>query len=242
MEQYLRGYVDYQQDNWTDYLPLAEFATNNHVSESSNMSPFQANYGLNPRMNFGLLRHGVTTNEDQANTLARDMSQVFDFLGAEMFRGQRIQEESANTHRVPAPRYVTGDKVWLSTRNLLTKRPSKKLDWKQIGPYAISRVVSPYAYELNLPASMKVHPVFHVSLLSPAAEDPVPGQSQPPPPPVEIEGEQEWEVDAVLDSHRRHGKLEYLVRYTGYDEPSWQPPEDLEHSPKLVKDFHDRYP
>lgn len=45
MEQYLRSYVSYQQDNWTDFLPLAEFATNNHISETTNMSPFQANYG-----------------------------------------------------------------------------------------------------------------------------------------------------------------------------------------------------
>lgn len=103
-------------------------------------------------------------------------------------------------------------------------------------------MVSPYAYELDLPATIKVHPVFHVSLLSLASENPVPGQKQLPPPPVEAGGEQEWEVDAILDSRKLRGQVQYLVRYTGYDDPSWQPPTDLEHAPELVRDFHDRYP
>lgn len=183
MEQYLRAYVSYQQDDWARFLPLAEFAANNHVSETTKLSPFQANFGKHPRMTFAPLVHGTTTAEDRANSFARDMSQVFDLLQAEMKRSQVIQEESANKHRTPSPRYIVGDKVWLSTKNLQTQRPSKKLDWKQIGPYEVRRVVSPYAYELALPTSMKVHPVFHVSLLSPATGNPVPGQVQTLPPP-----------------------------------------------------------
>jgi hypothetical protein len=50
MEQYLRAYVNYQQDNWVQYLPLAEFAANNHVSETTTVSPFFANYGFDPRL------------------------------------------------------------------------------------------------------------------------------------------------------------------------------------------------
>ncbi|KAH0613238.1 uncharacterized protein H6S33_009618 [Morchella sextelata] len=218
MEQYLRSYVSYQQDDWTRWLPMAEFATNNHVSETTKISPFFANLGRNPRMTFGPLEHGRTTAEDQAN------------------------EESANTSRTPAPHYRVGDKVFLSTRHVLTKRPSKKLDWKRIGPYIVKRIVNPYAYELELPRSMKVHPVFHVSLLSSAANDPLPGQQQLPPPPVEVEGQEEWEVESILDSRDRRGRFEYLVKYAGYNEASWQPLSDVEHSPDIVKRFHERYP
>jgi hypothetical protein len=89
---------------------------------------------------------------------------------------------------------------------------------------------------------MKIHPVFHVSLLSLEANDRLPGQQQLPPPPVEIEGEEDWEVEDILDSRKRRGRFEYLVRYTGYDEASWQPLSDLEHSPNIVKRFHKRYP
>jgi hypothetical protein len=52
MEQYLRAYVNYQQDNWAWYLPLAEFTTNNHVSETTGLSPFFANYGMHPKLDF----------------------------------------------------------------------------------------------------------------------------------------------------------------------------------------------
>ncbi|KAH0614164.1 uncharacterized protein H6S33_006050 [Morchella sextelata] len=221
MEQYLRSYVSYQQDDWVRWLPMAEFATNNHASETTRISPFYANLGRNPRMTFGPLEHGRTTAEDQANSIAREMKDILDFLKDELFRAQRIQEESANIRRTPAPHYRVGDKVFLSIRHVLTKRPSKKLDWKRIGPYIVKRIVNPYTYELELPRSMKVHPVFHLSLLSSAANDPLPGQQQLPPPPVEVEGQEEWEVENILDSRDRRGKFEYLVKYAGYDEASW---------------------
>jgi hypothetical protein len=52
MEQYLRAYVNYQQDNWAQYLPLTEFATNNHLSETTGLSPFFVNYGMHPKLDF----------------------------------------------------------------------------------------------------------------------------------------------------------------------------------------------
>ncbi len=50
LEQYLRLYVDWAQDDWVDWLLLAEFAGNDAVSETTGVSPFFANYGFNPRM------------------------------------------------------------------------------------------------------------------------------------------------------------------------------------------------
>ncbi|KKK17772.1 hypothetical protein AOCH_007509 [Aspergillus ochraceoroseus] len=76
----------------------------------------------------------------------------------------------------------------------------KKLDWKNFGLYCIKKIVSPHAYELKLPESMRIYPVFNMSLLRPAADDPLPGQHPDPPPPVEVEGLEEWEVEEVLDS------------------------------------------
>jgi hypothetical protein len=54
MEQYLRCYVNYLQDDWADWLPLAEFATNNHASETTGVSPFFGMYGMDPRSQFDL--------------------------------------------------------------------------------------------------------------------------------------------------------------------------------------------
>jgi transposase InsO family protein len=104
IEQYLRVYLSYQQDDWSRFLPLAEFASNNNVSETTHLSPFEANYGRHPRMTFGPLIHGKTTAEDRANRLARDMSHTFEFLCDEMKRSQMIQEDSPRS--CPRPQVV----------------------------------------------------------------------------------------------------------------------------------------
>jgi hypothetical protein len=49
MEQYLRAHVNYLQDDWAEWLPLAEFAANNQASETTGSSPFFANKGFDPR-------------------------------------------------------------------------------------------------------------------------------------------------------------------------------------------------
>ena len=54
-------------------------------------------------------------------------------------------------------------------------------------------------------------------------------------------GEMEWEVKEILDSRYRYRRLQYLVRWLGYDAPSWEPAEYLEHAQKLVKSFHVKY-
>ena len=99
----------------------------------------------------------------------------------------------------------------------LKNQPSSKFKQRFLGPYIIKRVVSPVAYELALPRTLKVHPVFHVSLLKPYLEDPI--NPSPPPPPEPIvndEGEEEFYVEEILN-HRvrrlgRSPRLELLVR------------------------------
>jgi hypothetical protein len=137
--------------------------------------------------------------------------------------------------------------VWLNARNIKTLRPQKKLDWKNLGPFKINKVISPYAYRLDLPASMKNHPVFHVSLLRPAANNPQPGQRQDPPPPVEVDGVEEFEVEDILDSRldrrgRGRPRLKYTVKWTGYDQPTEVPADYLENAKEVVRNFHRRYP
>jgi hypothetical protein len=72
-------------------------------------------------------------------------------------------------------------------------------------------MVSPYAYELELPVGLKIHPVHHVSLLEPVAGDLLPGQKVTPPPPVEVEGDQDYQVERIEDSRVYGNQLHHLI-------------------------------
>jgi hypothetical protein len=51
LEQYLRAFCNFEQDNWSEMLPIAEYAYNNSVTSATAMSPFYANYGYHPTTN-----------------------------------------------------------------------------------------------------------------------------------------------------------------------------------------------
>ena len=243
MESYLRGYVNYMQDDWEEWLPMAEFTSNNVDSETTTTSPFLANYGFHPRLGFEPLSRTNNSPElTNADEFATKMEEINAHLQNEMRLAQARYESTANYHRTPAPSFRVGDEVWLNAKNIKTKRPSKKLDWKKLGRFTIKRVVSKYAYELDLPTSMKIHPVFHVSLLEPVAQNPHDGQIPPPAPPVEVEGEEEWEVESILDSRFFRRRLQYLVKWAGHDAPSWNEEKDITHCEDLLREYHQLRP
>jgi hypothetical protein len=250
MEQYLRAYVTYLQDDWYDWLPMAEFTANNASSESTGVSPFLANSGQHPRLGFELPT-GIPRPRPQrlqaqeANSFVDRMSDLQAYLQNEMLWAQAVYTEKANKKRQPAPAYQVGDKVWIDASNIRTTRPSKKLDWKKLGPYPVTKVISSHAYRVRLPESLKIHDVLPVSRLrlSTPASVALPGQQPQRPPPVEVEGESYYFVDEIVDSryNKRRRRFEYLVKWTGYSGLDWEP---LAHviETDAVKRYHDRYP
>ncbi len=124
--------------------------------------------------------------------------------------------------------------------NLKTHQPSDKFDYHRLGPFRVSKQVNEVAYRLDLPSSMKIHPMFHVSLLEPYRESTIPGRLPAPPPPIEINGEEEFEVSKIIDSRINRKKLEYLVHWQGYEvsERTWEPAANLANAPKMIKKFH----
>ena len=131
-----------------------------------------------------------------------------------------------------------------------TTRPAKKLSEKNLGPYEIISQVGSHSFALRLPEALRaVHPVFHVSMLEPAASSSIPNRTEEPPPPVEVDSEIEYEIAEILDTkldRRFRCKLRYLVKWTGYEgtdeETTWISADELTHAQELVNDFHTKYP
>jgi hypothetical protein len=144
-----------------------------------------------------------------ASTAATNNPSVNDFLtgikssrqvATEALKGAASSmKKFADEHRRPAPDYVIGDLIWLSTSHLTTGRPTHKLDIQRTGPFAIQEKVGNSAYHLTLLPGWRVHPVFHVSLLRLAVID---EQLYPQlmndtirPPPDVVGGHEEYKVE-----------------------------------------------
>ena len=206
LEGFLRSFCNYQQDDWAKWLPIAEFCHNNQTNSATGKTAFEAVYGHNPRWDMT----GVETNVPEANQMEEHMKEVWDEVKASMEYHQKAEKEQKDEYHV-------GQKVWLVTSNIKTKRPMRKLDSKKIGPFLILEKVSSHAYRLDLPRTMKIHNVFHANLLTPFKEDSDFHRRQVAPPPVVTEeGEEEFEVEKIITWERRKKGLYYQVRWKGY--------------------------
>ena len=71
------------------------------------------------------------------------MQDITNHLQTEMHRAQLRHQEAYDEHHAPAPVLKVGDKVWLNAKNIKTRRPSRKLDHRRLGPFKIVREISP---------------------------------------------------------------------------------------------------
>ena len=109
-----------------------------------------------------------------------------------------------------------------------------------MGPFKVKDRVRTQAYHLELPHMIKVHPVFHVSLLEPCKGSNYPDKC---PPPEVIGDEEEYEVEEILDSHCQCGHVQYLVKRKGYPncDNQWEPPANLGNAKDVLQDFLLKY-
>ena len=128
--------------------------------------------------------------------------------------------------------FTKGDKVWLEARNLKRLIINPKFAPKREGPFTITKVLSPIVYQLRLPKTWKIHPVFHASLLSPYRENEVHGKNFPVPPPGLINGEEKYEIEKIIRHRGTPLPCSFLIRWKGYsaEEDSWVPEWDLKNA------------
>jgi len=111
---------------------------------------------------------------------------------------------AAKTPSVLKDVFKLGNQVWLESKHLALPHQSKKLAPKRVGPFRITKVISPVAFRLDLPPSWHIHDIFHASLLTLYRETAAYRPNFIKPPPDLIDGEEEYEVEAVLN-HRMFG-------------------------------------
>ena len=137
--------MSYQQDDWTTFLPLAEFSYNNTLHSSVGTSPFFANFGFQPRFNISLPSGLVNPLAEER---ARRLKEIHQDLTLELVNAQHQQKAMTSHLWAPTPNFQVGDMVWLLQRNITTTRPCAKLDYTKLGPFRISECINLVAYLL----------------------------------------------------------------------------------------------
>src|SRR6266446_2050338 len=235
IEAYLRVFVSHRQDDWADWLPLAEFAYNNRIHSTTRCTPFELDSGQHPRMGS---EPTWSSAVEATDNFAQRMSQMQDEAKAALKHTMDEMAQYYDHQRSPTPAYEVGAKVWLNAQNYMTTCPTKKLDHKWLGPFVIKKVISPAAIKLRLsPHEQGIHPVISVSNVCPYHPDPILEHLlNPHPNPVLVDGSEEYEVESIVDSKYRYQRLHYLVKFKGWldSDNEWLPADHLANAPDVV--------
>ena len=143
-------------------MATAEFAFNNKVHTVTKTSPFQVNYGREPRMGFDIRKKG---KNEKAEEFAKEMKKRYEKDKVALIKSQEEMKRQADRSRKEAEGYRVGDKILISTKDFLIelmKRVTKKLTEKFIGLYVVKKIVSENAVELELLASLRIHLVVNM--------------------------------------------------------------------------------
>ena len=247
VKQMFRKSTNYDQNNWTQDLPLVEFALNNHVSESTKEVPFELVLPLRPR---ALPCERVRAVNKSAREFIIDVNRRLEKAKKAMKTSQEKQVKWANQHRSVSPVYCVGDDVLVKSEGLMLPADSErsaKLLPRWLGPFKVIAVdpVLPNC-TININNTMPgVHPVFHVDRLkkfhSPLAAFPTRTNPTFPVQYDRRDGLVHNAIERVEDVRTRRNKTEFLLKFVGQgpEHNKWVA-EDQFTAPKLVEDFYER--
>jgi len=156
-------FIDHRQEQWPEWLGTAEFTYNNKAHLSTRTSSFKANYGQDPRMGFEGRKKGKYARVEK---FIEKMKEIQEEAKAALGKAQANIKRYADRKRSDMEEYKVGDLVMLSTKDLkyqMVGRRTEKLTERFISPYKVKEIISLNAVKLELPSTVKIHPVVNVS-------------------------------------------------------------------------------
>ncbi|KAK8948956.1 hypothetical protein KSP39_PZI005193 [Platanthera zijinensis] len=247
LECYLRHFVSANQRDWAKILDVAQFSYNLQKSESTGRSPFELATGRQP-----LTPHALAISQGEGRSpgafqMAKSWAEQNDLAKACLEKARKRMKKWADMKRRPQE-FGLGDKVMvklLPQQFKVLRSMHKGLLRKYEGPFEVIGKVGKVSYRLDLPSSLKIHPVFHTSMLKPYhedQEDPGRGESHRAPPIMTKSFERE--IDQVLSKRviRRRGvppSTQFLIKWKGRpdSEATWETLEDLWQFKEFIQQF-----
>jgi len=229
-------FIDHRQEQWPEWLGMAEFAYNNKAHSNTKTSPFKANYGQDPRMGFKSRKKGKYIG---AEKFVEKMKEIQEEAKAALGKAQADMKKYADRKRLDVEEYKVGDLVMLSTKDLkyqMVRRRTEKLTERYVGPYKIKEIVLSNAVKLELPSTIRIHPVVNISRIRRYVGQ-VEGQRKEQLLLVIIEGEEEWKVERILNKRQVRGKDKYLVCWKGFmaESDTWEGRENLKNAKEAIE-------
>jgi transposase InsO family protein len=241
VEDYLRGVVNPVQNDWDDFLHLAEFAYNRRVHSSIGMSPFEADLGYVPYMPDDV---AADPEFKQLNKTAQEF-----LLQQEAFLKKTQDAMSEAQDRMKSyydknrkqQEFEVGQLVLLDGKNLDIRHKgfasSSKLAPRFVGPYPIVKKVHHDSYEIAMSKDLRIHPVFHTSLLKLYQKDD--SRQQQAPKVLLADGTEGQLVQAVIGHRKRQGQDWYKIHWLGETrrQATWEPVDNLKQIPGLIAEY-----
>jgi predicted metal-dependent hydrolase len=246
MKRYLRSYCNYQQDDWSMWLFMTEFAFNAAIFVFTELFAFMTNYEFESRMSFDFVSTEESAKErifsKKTFDIIEKMKNIWKFIKKKLANTQKAQKRYVDQKRTSASEYKFEDVMWLFTKNIKIERSFKKLDYKWIESYKIKKILRD-ACQLNLSQSMKIHNIFHTFLLRQVVTNSLIDQVQSSSFSMIVDDEEEYEVNEILNSRYHYDKLQYKVAWIDHSSNrAWYSAENFQnHSKEILDDYHRRY-